>query len=90
MAYDATRESQDFVIATGKWNTLEHFVEVAFSELALDWRQHVNIDSSLYRPTDIRIGLGDSSMAKSKLGWKSTVAMEEIVKLMIQAELARN
>src|SRR6202045_1860696 len=60
-------EADDFVIATGKAFSLESFVDAAFSAVQLDWRKYLNIDRSLFRPSEILVGVGDPQKAKEKL-----------------------
>ena len=80
------KQPDDFVIATGEARKLEDFIEEAFSLLGLDWRQYVQIDPSLFRPSDILLGFGDPSKAWEKLGWKAKYKLPDIVKQMITAE----
>lgn len=77
---------EDFVIATGETNTLERFVEVAFSELGLDYKQHIKQNPEFIRPTDLNISLGDATKAKNLLGWEATYKMDDVVKMMINRE----
>ena len=76
-------QPDDFVISTGQSHTLEDFVAKAFTAVGLDWRSHVEIDRSLFRPTDLAGGLGDPSKAKAKLGWQARYQMPDVVKMMI-------
>lgn len=77
----------DFVIATGESNSLESFVEVAFSTVNLDWRDYVEQDTTLFRPIDIQYSCGDSTKAKLILGWEPSMRMHDVVKEMVSAEL---
>ncbi|MBO0351789.1 GDP-mannose 4,6-dehydratase [Phormidium pseudopriestleyi FRX01] len=79
-------EPDDYVIATGETHQLEDFVAIAFSSVGLDWQEWVNIDTSLYRPTDIAIGRGNPDKAKAKLGWEATSKMPEVVRQMVEAK----
>lgn len=79
-------EPDDFVIATGRPRRLEEFIALAFKSVDLDWRQHVEIDQSLFRPSDILIGFGDAAKAKAVLKWKAQVDLEYIVSNMVSAE----
>jgi len=76
----------DYVIATGETHSLQEFVAVTFSYLGLDWQKHVEIDKSLFRPTEISEGRGNPSKAFSKLGWKAQSRMTDVVRMMIDAE----
>jgi GDPmannose 4,6-dehydratase len=77
----------DYVIATGIPNTLETFVSTVFDELKLDWHKHVDIDSTLFRPSEISYSLGDPSKAFSSLGWKARVSFSDLIKKLVNAEL---
>lgn len=79
-------EPLDYVIATGEVHSLAEFVDLAFRGVGLDWRDHVILDSSLLRPTDLRRGQGDPSFAARKLGWKARYTMPDVVNLMIEGE----
>jgi len=77
---------EDFVIATGESNSLEEFVATAFSEVGLDWRQHVVQDQSLFRPTEIRCNCGQAEKARKKLNWEARMRMRDVVREMIRYE----
>jgi GDPmannose 4,6-dehydratase len=76
----------DFVVATGSSRKLEDFIQLTFSALQLDWRDHVRSDPSLLRPSDILEGLADPAKAYSVLGWKAKLQLEDILRLMVDAE----
>jgi len=78
-------QPEDFVIATGKTCSLQVFVEAVFDYLHLDWHQHVEIDQSLYRPTDIAMSCGDASKAHRLLGWQACYTGPDIAHLMVDA-----
>jgi GDPmannose 4,6-dehydratase len=78
----------DFVIATGESHTLEEFVETVFGQVGLDWREHTDLSEALTRPSDLTEGLGDASRAREVLGWSPTYRMKDVVKAMVEAELA--
>lgn len=75
----------DFLIATGESNKLQDFVEAVFAAHGLDWREHVETDPGLYRPTDIAISRGDPSKAKQKLGWEARSKMRDVARMMVEA-----
>jgi GDPmannose 4,6-dehydratase len=77
---------EDFVIATGEANSLEEFVATAFSEVGLDWRQHVLQDQSLFRPTEIRYSCGQAKKARTKLNWHARMRMKDVVRELIRHE----
>jgi GDPmannose 4,6-dehydratase len=76
----------DYVIATGETRPLRDFVAVAFQEVGLDWREHVVIDQSLLRPTDLTVGRGNATKAATKLGWKAQHHMNDVARMMVTAE----
>jgi GDPmannose 4,6-dehydratase len=76
----------DYVVATGKTHTLQDFVAHAFSSLDLDWRDHVDSDPALIRPSDLTVSSGDPSKAADVLGWRANRTMPDVVEAMIAAE----
>ncbi len=78
----------DFVIATGESNSLRDFVATAFACAGLDWESHVQIDSSLFRPTDLAESKGDPQKALSVLGWEAKHKMRDVVRMMIDSQIA--
>ncbi|MBV8482240.1 MAG: GDP-mannose 4,6-dehydratase [Verrucomicrobia bacterium] len=76
----------DYVIATGETRPLRDFVAVAFEAVGLDWREHVVIDQSLLRPTDLTVGRGNATKAATKLGWKAQHHMNDVARMMVTAE----
>lgn len=78
----------DFVVASGEANRLEDFVEAAFAEVGLHWRDHVDQDIALHRPTDIAYSVGNPQKAKQELGWQPQVDFRGIVSRMMAAERA--
>lgn len=79
---------ESFVIATGKSHTLEEFVDCAFEEVGLKWRDHVDIDKKLYRPADITYAQANPSRANERLGWRAKALMPDVVSMMTKAQLA--
>lgn len=75
----------DYVIATGKAYKLEDFVANTFAELGLNWQDHVVVDSSLYRPTDIAFSQGNPVKAKQQLGWQARSFTDDVVRMMVHA-----
>ena len=79
----------DYVIATGEARSVRDLVEVAFRAVGLDWREHVRYDDSLARGgTDPRVLLGDATKARERLGWRPEVGFEQLVRLMVETDLA--
>jgi GDPmannose 4,6-dehydratase len=78
----------DYVIATGETHTVKEMLELAFDRLQLDWKQHVKIDQKYYRPTEVDLLIGDASKAKKELGWQPKVRFQELIAMMVDADLA--
>ena len=76
------RTPENFVIATGETNSLEDFVSVAFNEVGLDWKNHVELSEAFQRPSDIQISCADPSKAAEKLGWVAKRKMRDVIKEM--------
>jgi GDPmannose 4,6-dehydratase len=79
--------AEDYVIATGATHSVREFVALAFSHVGLDWERYVEIDPRYFRPTEIDLLQGDASKARSKLGWQPTTRFEELVKIMVDADI---
>jgi len=79
-------DPDDFVIASGEAHSLEDFVHLAFQNVGLHWREHVDFDPAVVRPSDIAHSLGNASKARAKLGWQPTVRFPDIVARMVRAE----
>ena len=80
----------DFIIATGKTTSLEEFIDITFKSLGLNWKDHVVLDNELIRPTDINLGLANPIKAKNLLKWEAKIGVEEVIRLMIEAEKELN
>ncbi len=78
----------DYVIGTGVLKTVQDVCEVAFSRIGLDWQEHVKVSDRFQRPTEISAMVADTSKASSKLGWKPEVGFEELIQMMVDADLA--
>jgi GDPmannose 4,6-dehydratase len=76
----------DFIVASGVSHSLQDFVAVAFGEVGLDWRKHIDCDQSFKRPSDILSSAGDASKASRILGWRPKLPFKEIVVRMVRAE----
>jgi len=81
-------EPDDYVIATGESHTVREFLEEAFSYVGLNWRNHVDIDPKYYRPAEVDLLVGDASKAKEKLGWEARTRFKDLVRLMVDADMA--
>ena len=82
-------DADDYVIATGETHSVERLVDVAFSHVGLDWHDHVVLDERFVRPAEVDLLIGDRSKAETKLGWTPTVTFEELVTMMVDADLER-
>lgn len=80
-------EPDDYVIATGETHTVKEFVELAFRYVGLNWQDYVILDKRFYRPTERYELRGDFSKAKQRLGWQPTMNFEDLVKMMVEANL---
>lgn len=80
-------EPDDYVIATGETHSVREFVDLAFAHVGRQWMDHVEIDPRYFRPTEVDLLIGDASKAREKLGWRPKVGFEELVTLMVDAEL---
>jgi GDPmannose 4,6-dehydratase len=78
----------DFVIATGETHSVKEFAQRAFAHVGLDWEKHVVVDKALYRPAEVDVLMGDPSKAARDLGWKPEVSFDELVRRMVDADLA--
>ena len=79
---------KDYVISTGETHSVREFCEIAFGVAGLDWEQYVKIDPKYYRPAEVDLLIGDSSVARAELGWKPKTSFEELVNMMVEADLA--
>lgn len=80
-------DPDDFVIATGRSNSVQEFAEQAFGLLDLDWRRHVKFDARYLRPTEVNHLHGDFTKARNLLGWRPKVFMPELCRMMIDADM---
>ena len=83
-------EPDDYVIATNETHSVREFVEKAFEYAGLDWKTHVVVDQMFYRPAEVHQLTGDYSKGKEVLNWEPTVRFEELVKMMMEADLNHN
>jgi GDPmannose 4,6-dehydratase len=82
-------EPDDYVIATGLTHSVRTLCEVAFSHVGLDWEKHVRVDPRFVRPAEVDLLVGDFGKARARLGWSPKVSFEEMVRMMVDHDLAR-
>ena len=82
-------EADDYVISTGETHSIEELLDVAFNHVGIsDWGRYVRQDPRFMRPAEVDLLIGDSAKAHRKLGWKPKVTFEELVTMMVDADLA--
>ncbi len=79
----------DYVIATGETHTVQEFLEHAFAHVQLDWKDYIRHDERYERPAEVDLLVGDSSKASRLLGWEPKVRFQDLVRLMVDADVAR-
>jgi GDPmannose 4,6-dehydratase len=77
----------DYVVGTGEAHTVREFVELAFARAGLDWNEFVEIDPRYFRPAEVDYLMADASKARRALGWEPTVTFQELVRIMVDADL---
>ena len=80
-------QPDDFVIATGEAHSVREFVQLAFDYVGLDWQKYVKVDEKLFRPAEIFTLIGDCSKAKKQFGWEPSISFEQLVRMMVDADL---
>jgi GDPmannose 4,6-dehydratase len=81
--------ADDYVIATGISHSVRDLVENAFTHVGLDWNKHVKLDPKLIRPAEVEHLIGDNTKARRTLGWQPKVNFATLIKMMVDADLAR-
>ena len=76
----------DYVIATGETRKLSDFIDVAFAQVGLNWKEWVEIEPEFFRPTDLKVGRADPSKPSRELGWHATIHLDDVVKRMVAVE----
>jgi GDPmannose 4,6-dehydratase len=82
-------QPDDYVIATGQSHSVRELVEVAFERVNLDWQRYVRLDPKFLRPAEVDHLIGDASKARAALGWQPEVDFPGLVRMMVDADLAR-
>ena len=78
----------DYVVSTNETHSVREFCEIAFGHVGLDWEAYVTLDEKFMRPAEVDLLIGDSTKARTVLGWKPKVGFEELVRMMVDADLA--
>ena len=82
-------QPDDYVVATGETWSVKDFLVEAFGYAGLDWEKYVVVDPKFFRPAEVDLLLGDPTKAKTKLGWEPAVDFKGLVKMMVDADMAR-
>ena len=82
-------EPDVYVVATGRTTTVRDMCRIAFERVGLDYEKYVVIDPRFYRPAEVDLLLGDPTKAKEKLGWTANTSLEELIKMMVEADMRR-
>jgi GDPmannose 4,6-dehydratase len=82
-------EPRDYVVSTGIAHSVRDLCEIAFDHVGLDYRQFVVREERLYRPAEVDHLLGNSARARAELGWEPEIQFEELVRMMVDADMAR-
>jgi len=82
-------EPRDYVIGMGETHTVQELVEIAFSHVGLDWRKHVVIDPKFIRPAEVDLLMADPRKAAAELQWRPAVSFDQLVRMMVDADMAR-
>ena len=78
----------DYVVATGETHSVREFCQVAFDTVGLDWEKHVVVDPKFYRPAEVDLLVGDPTKAGRELHWEPTVTFQQLVRIMVDADVA--
>ncbi len=82
-------EPREYVVATGRTSSVGDFCRMAFAHVGLNWRDYVRVDQQFARPAEVPALWGNATRAKVELGWEPTVNLEELVAMMVEADLKR-
>jgi GDPmannose 4,6-dehydratase len=80
-------KADDYVVATGETHSIREFLDISFGYVNLNWQDYVEFDPRYLRPAEVDLLIGDPSKAKQKLGWEPSVTFEQLVALMVEADL---
>ncbi|HTH78916.1 MAG TPA: GDP-mannose 4,6-dehydratase [Ramlibacter sp.] len=82
-------QGDDYVVATGRTTTVRDMCRIAFGHVGLRYEDHVVIDQQFMRPAEVDVLLGNPAKAEAKLGWKATTTLEQLITLMVDADMRR-
>jgi len=82
-------EPNDYVVGTGTMHTVRDLCAAAFSHVGLDWQKYVKVDPRFVRPAEVDTLLADASRARKELGWMPKVSFEQLVRMMVDADMER-
>ena len=82
-------EPGDYVVATGETHSVKEFCQIAFDHAGLDWERYVRVDERYMRPAEVDLLIGDPTRAHDELGWKPETPFDQLVRMMVDADLAR-
>jgi GDPmannose 4,6-dehydratase len=83
-----TEAPRDYVLATGRLTTIREFLAMAFGHINQSWENYVTVDPRFLRPADPQQLVGDASLADRELGWRATMGVEELARVMVEADVA--
>jgi GDPmannose 4,6-dehydratase len=82
-------QPEDVVVGTGRTHSVRDLVEVAFTHVGLDWREHVVTDPAFIRPAEVDVLIADPTKAREELGWAPRTTFDQLIRMMVDADLAR-
>ena len=82
-------DAREYVVATGRAVTVQEFCRIAFAYAGLDWREYVRVDPQIARPADVPALCGNAAKVKAELGWQPTTTLEDLIAMMVEADLKR-
>jgi GDPmannose 4,6-dehydratase len=80
-------EPDDYVVSTDETHSVREFCQIAFGHVGLDWEKYVVVDDAFFRPAEVELLVGDSAKARTTLDWTPTVGFEDLVTMMVSADL---
>lgn len=80
-------EPEDFVLSTGETHSIREFAQLVFGELGMNYEDYIRVDPKFYRPAEVNLLMGDSSKARTKLGWAPTTSLKDLATIMVDHDL---